>query len=795
MNHQLIDLILVLLALVGFLGWLVQVYRHQVFEERLRDRDDGEIRYQAMIEDRRDMICRWDADGTRTFVNEAYCQFYDKTPEQLIGARMGNLLSEAANEYFNQCLAGLSWDSPTFETEFVADRHDGARRWLNWTNIGIFDANGALVECHGVGRDVTERKETELALRESEERFRALTSNSPQAIYLKDLDGKYLLTNEVFREWYGFEADNDSEIIGKTAYDVMPFDRADQFSRQDMAVVQAVKAMEWEITQTFPDGITRVANVTQFPVFGPNGNIIAVGGMNVDITGRKRTEDALKESEKRLRLFSDAMPALFSYIDKDRRYRFCNLAHEKHFRRKRDQIVGRTIEEINGPETCEHLKTVFEKVLSGENVFFEQWVNFREAGRTFIRGSLIPDISLSGEIDGFFAMLQDMTGKKRSEDRLAQAKDQAEKTSASKSRFLAAASHDLRQPLQAMAMFVDVLAGRNHDEVSSDIIEKIQASSKSLQGLLNSLLDISKLEADLFVPDTRGFTIGELTSRLAEEINPLAEKKGLRLIHVASSLTVRSDPGLLDRILRNLLVNAVNNTEQGQILFGCRRRGRYVWVEVWDTGTGIADDQKEKIFEEFYQGKNTGKIRHNGLGLGLAIVDRLVKLLNHTIEVSSSPMGGAVFRVRVPIAKDGAPVVEQTVEPKGGFEESSGALIVGIDDDPSVRDALSLLLESWGFSAVTAASAHEAMQQLALENRAPDLVIADFQLQRGQKGSNAIRDIRERWGDSIPGLLLTGDIEPARLKEAVASGYHVIQKPIQPDKLKTVVAEQIDSGN
>ncbi|MBL4690851.1 MAG: PAS domain S-box protein [Rhodospirillales bacterium] len=798
MQHQLLELILLLLALAGFMGWLVQAYRHQVFKDHLRDREEGETRYQAMVEDQKDLICRWDADGIRTFVNEAYCRFYDKTREQLVGMPVGNFMSGADAENFNQCLAGLNWNSPTAEFEYAATRFDGARRWLNWTNIGIFNSHGTLVECHGVGRDVTERKESEIALRISEERFRALTSNFPQAVYLKDLDGKYLLANEVFLKWCGCEGDSGAGILGETAYAFLPFDNADRITHQDREVVKAVKAMEWELTQTFPDGIERVVHVTKFPVFGPDGTIIAIGGVTVDISARKRTEEALKESENRLRLFSDAMPALFSYVDKDRRYRFCNLAYEKQFRRKRDQIVGRTIDEINGPEICAQLEPEFEKVFAGENVFFEQWVDFREAGRTFVRGSLIPDISPIGEVKGFFAMIQDMTAKKQAEDMPAQAKEQAEKTSASKSRFLAAASHDLRQPMQALAMFVDVLARKEHDDVSTDIIGKIQASSKSLQGLLNSLLDISKLEADLVVPATRRFTVGELTARLAEEIEPMAQRKGLRLIHVPSSLAIRSDPGLLDRILRNLLVNAVTNTKHGRILFGCRRRGRQVLVEVWDTGTGVADDQKKKIFEEFYQGKEEDGIRRSGLGLGLAIVDRLVKLLNHTIEVSSGPSsglsGGSVFRIRVPVARDAEAAVKQAVVRDGGFEETAGALIVGIDDDPAVREALSLLLESWGFSTVTAASAHEAMQHLAQENRAPDLVIADYQLQQGKKGSNAIRDIQRRWGDSIPGLLLTGDIEPVRLKEAAASGYQVIQKPIQPDKLKSVVAQQIGSG-
>ncbi|MBC8339249.1 MAG: PAS domain S-box protein [Rhodospirillales bacterium] len=666
MQHQLLDLILVLLALAGFLGWLVQAYRHQMSEDRLHDSEKGETRYQAMIEDQKDMICRWDADGTRIFANEAYCRFYNKSREELIGTPVGSFLSEADANAFKQSLADLSWESPTVEFEYAAIRHDGMRRWLNWTNIGIFDGQGGLVECHGVGRDVTERR---------------------------------------------------------------------------------------------------------------------------------RTEEALKESEKRLRLFSDAMPALFSYIDKDRRYRFCNLAYEKHFRRRRNQIVGHTIDEINGPDTCKQLEPVLGRVLAGENVFFEQWVDYREAGRTFVRGSLIPDISPAGEVVGFFAMIQDMTGEKRSEDNLARAKEQAEMTSASKSRFLAAASHDLRQPMQALAMFVDVLAGRQHDAVSGEIISKIQASSKSLQELLNGLLDISKLEADLVVPETRRFTIGELTARLAEEIEPLAQRKGLELVHVPSTLSVRSDPGLLDRVLRNLLVNAVTNTRHGRIVFGCRRRGEHAWVEVWDTGTGIPEDQRERIFEEFYQGEEEDGILRNGLGLGLAIVERLLKLLNHTIEVSQPPSGGSVFRVRVPIDEGGVAVADHKEAVRDAFEDATGALVVGIDDDPAVRDALSLLLESWGFTTVTAASSREAMERLAEENRAPDLVIADYRLQQGNKGSHAIRDIQERWGEKIPGLLLTGDIEPGRLQEATASGYQVIQKPIQPDKLKTVVAEQIDSGD
>ncbi|MDA1091035.1 MAG: ATP-binding protein [Proteobacteria bacterium] len=513
---------------------------------------------------------------------------------------------------------------------------------------------------------------------------------------------------------------------------------------------------------------------------------------------RENAENSLRESENRFRMFADAMPAMFSYIDKDQRYRFCNISYEKHFGTKREDIVGITVEELFGSDTYKQVKDVIDRVLSGETVFYEQWVDYREAGRTFIRGNLIPDVSPAGAVEGFFVMTQNMTGKKRAEDTMAKAKELAEKASASKSRFLAAASHDLRQPMQALAMFVDVLAGCQHDDKSSEIIEKIQASSKSLQSLLNSLLDISKLEADLVVPSVRRFYIGELTSRLAEEIEPMARKKGLKLIYVGSELSILSDPGLLDRILRNLLTNAVDNTDSGRILFGCRRRGETLSIEVWDTGPGIPESQKDLIFEEFYQGRQEDGRTQGGLGLGLTIVDRLVNLLKHKVEVSAGALGGSVFRVCVPIAKSGA--VHKPAGERREFVRStnpdgpvSGGLIVGIDDNPGVREALSLLLESWGFEAVMAASANEAMLRLGEEKRSPDLIIADYQLNQGKKGSGAIRDIRRHFGEEIPGLLLTGDIEPGRLKEAAESGFKVIQKPIQPDKLRAEVAEQIES--
>lgn len=661
MSHNIVDLILILTALSAIGGWVWFGNRHQASEARARKQVESQQRFQAMIEDQTDLICRSDGQGRRLYVNDAYCRFHNRTREELVGTQIGSFFSDEEAERLHHRISGLHPQSPTMEREVLVTRHDGSERWYFWTNTGTFDADGKLLELNSVGRDITERK---------------------------------------------------------------------------------------------------------------------------------LSDEALMESEKRLRLFTDAMPALFSYIDKNERYRFCNLYFEKFFRQKRDQILGKTVEENLGPDTYRQLKPAIEKALAGENVFYEQWVDYREAGNAFIRGSMIPDISETGEVEGFFSMVQDMTAKKYAEDSLAKAKERAEESSASKSRFLAAASHDLRQPMQALAMFVEVLAGRDHDPGSREIIEKIHASSKALEVLLNSLLDISKLEADLVVPAFRRFIVSDLTSRLAEEIRPMAERKGIELVHIPSSLRIRSDPGLLDRILRNFLTNAVAYTDKGRILFGCRRRGRELRIEVWDTGSGIPESQKELIFEEFYKIQDQDVNRREGLGLGLAIVERLAKLLDIRIELDSKVGKGAVFGVRVPIIETKQ---KDRVTPAADVEAlSPGALVVGIDDDPQVRDALNLLLESWGFEAVTAASEQEAVNQLYHAQRSPDLVIADYQLQQGGTGSHAINAIRRRWGPEIPGLLLTGATDPEGLAKASASGFPVVQKPILPENLKTVVAEQME---
>ncbi|MEW5726990.1 MAG: hybrid sensor histidine kinase/response regulator, partial [Pseudomonadota bacterium] len=398
-----------------------------------------------------------------------------------------------------------------------------------------------------------------------------------------------------------------------------------------------------------------------------------------------------------------------------------------------------------------------------------------------------------GRVRFYFAFMHDHSAQQMFEDELYDAKETAEEAAIAKTRFLAAASHDLRQPMQALAMFVAVLAGRTREPEQSALVTRIQDSVTALEGLLNGLLDVSKLEAGLIVPAPEDFTARSMMERLAAEFEPLCEAEGLALRVVTSGHVVHSDGSLLERILRNLLNNAVRYTKSGRILFGCRRRGRMLRFEVWDTGIGIPKGELKNIFREFHQVGNPERDRRQGLGLGLAIVERLADLLGHRITVSSVEGKGSVFAVEVPVVAR-ATAAKPKQLPLGLSQ--AGAAILVIDDEPDVRESLELLIASWGHTAVSAASAEEAIRRLPTLGRDPDLILADYRLQNGDTGGQAIArvEVHLRADTKVPAIILTGDTAPERLAQAQALGHGLLHKPVQPAALRAAIDEALAKG-
>ena len=401
-----------------------------------------------------------------------------------------------------------------------------------------------------------------------------------------------------------------------------------------------------------------------------------------------------------------------------------------------------------------------------------------------------PITGAGGRYDGYRTSVRDITDTKRIETELRAAYQQAEQADRGKTRFLAAASHDLRQPLQAIAMFTAALRSAPHNKEEDSILSSIQECLSGANEILGALLDVSRLDAGVLKPQPRDFLLCDVLEMIEVEFMPQARDKGLDLRFVPSTTVIHSDPGLLGRIIGNLVANAVRYTEKGRILVGCRRRGEKLTVEVWDTGPGIAPALREKIFEEFFQIGNPERDRRRGLGLGLAIAQRFSRKLDMPITLESWPGVGSVFRIEMPMAPN-----QEIDTPSSGAAPSPemlvGQFVMIIEDDPTQAHALSILLNCWGCESVKASGLAEALEALPGAARPPALILADYRLRGEKTGAEAIEILRQAIGRRIPGIIVTGDTEPARLAQAARSGFRLLSKPVDANDLYAAMTEAL----
>jgi signal transduction histidine kinase len=369
-----------------------------------------------------------------------------------------------------------------------------------------------------------------------------------------------------------------------------------------------------------------------------------------------------------------------------------------------------------------------------------------------------------------------------------QARTAAEEANVAKSRFLAAAGHDLRQPLHALGFFVDALQEQSLPADGRSVVANIRRSVDAMEDLFNSLLDVSRLDAGIVRPRVATIPLAPLMERVYSEYESAARQKTLALSFVRNSLFVRSDPVLLERIMRNLVANAVRYTDRGRVVLGARRAAGSVRIEVWDSGRGIPKDKYREIFQEFRQLENPERDRRKGLGLGLAIVERLVKLLGHTLELRSQLGKGSVFAVTVargrreefiPGEADGQIVVDRDV---------ANSLILVVDDEPDVRDSMLALLGKWRCEVIAAESCSQMLEKLITVQRIPDLIVADYRLRGAESGIEVVARLREEFNAQVPALLITGDTGMEQLREAEESGLHVLHKPLNPSRLRALIA-------
>ncbi|MDD4913045.1 MAG: hybrid sensor histidine kinase/response regulator [Sideroxydans sp.] len=373
-------------------------------------------------------------------------------------------------------------------------------------------------------------------------------------------------------------------------------------------------------------------------------------------------------------------------------------------------------------------------------------------------------------------------------ERYQKEKEAAELASRDKTRFLASASHDLRQPIHALSLFSEALQAEVSSDKAKVLLDSMGRSIGALNQLLGSLLDISKLDADIVKPNLADFALRPLLEQLNEEYAPQAQAKGLDWKIQVNSECVRSDRALLETMLRNLISNAIRYTPSGGISVSCHSSESEVTIDVADTGLGIPQEMHKEIFREFYQLSNPERDRTQGLGLGLSIVERLSLLLKHRIVLESELGKGTRFSLVVPQA--GMKTKELLAESDTshhvihGQGDLVGMRVLVIDDEAAVRESMGAVLQGWGCDARLAGSEEEALSTLSAGN-IPQIILADYRLRDGKTGVQTIERIREESGVDIPVLIITGDTHPERLREVKKSGFALMHKPVQPAQLRT----------
>jgi|GEM_PF-532530 len=687
-------------------------------------------------------------------------------------------------------------DRPRVEAAVAAARAEAAPRSIQYRivrpdgSLGHIESrvdvivrpDGTPSTILGVALDLTDRLAAEVALRESEVRYRSLIERSRFGIVEVDRDGVILSANPAMHRLFG---DTGTGLKGTCVREL-----AEESGRAGMAVDVArfgadpASAGPYLSRLIGNDGGGIDVEIDWTPKRDRDGTVTGFIGMFSDVTARRRADAELH----RFRTIVESSQEAIAVSDVRGRLVYANPAHRRLFGYAAGD--GTTLDNADQyqPDSLDVLeREVYPRCRLGES--WEGVLQARDAaGRRFPvweRRDALP--GPDGVPILIIGMMHDYSDEERRQWEIREARDRAEQANVAKSRFLAAASHDLRQPLQALVMFFDLLSRRNRDPKLSDLIDKIGQSLGAFQDMLNTLLDISKLDAGIMHPETGPVALGPVLARLDDEFAPMAEAAGLILVTMPTGLVALTDQGLLERMLRNLLSNAIQYTQRGRVLLGCRRSGTAIRLQVHDTGIGIPEDQLEAIFGEYYQIDNLARDRHHGLGLGLAIVHRLSRLLDHPVRVRSMPGRGTMFEVEVPRAH--APAVAATW-PVPVAAASSG-LIALLDDNPEVLRALQMSLEGFGHQVIAATDTGRLAHTLRQSGRSPDIIMADFRLAGGDTGSDAIRVLRAHFGADIPGILLTGDTSPERLREATGSGFRLLHKPIRPAELSRLVDDYL----
>ena len=729
-------------------------------------------------------------DGTTHYWNRASEQLYGYTQAEALGKNLLDLLipPDMVDGVKAEIAKMVDTGQPIPPAELSLLHKDGSRLEV-FSSHAIVQVPGQPPELFCLDIDLSQPKQAEAARQRTERRLTIALNNAPVAVFEQDTALRYTWSFN-----YPQHGSMGHELIGKTDHDILDTACATRLTAAKRSVLDTGQPAHLETALHKPGGAVEYYDLHIEPRINGSGQIIGLIGAAINITRqteqqqelakvlaqRQWAEAVLREREEQLALFVEYAPASIAMFDRKMNY----LAASRRW----IEGHGITCRDIRGhchydilPDIPEKWKTVHFRCLAGavEHNDEDSFVGADGRLRT-IRWEVRPWLDNNGEVGGILIFTEDISEITQKRNELAKARAEAEQANAAKSHFLAAASHDLRQPLHALDLYVGIIA----DSVPAscaDIVDNIKQCSTNLSVLLNELLDLSKLEAGAVTPRMQDFPLGEFLGKIANLHAPLAEQKDL-LFRVASTRQIaHSDPQLLQQLVSNLVSNAIRYTPTGSILIGLRRYAGSLWIEVWDTGIGIPADQHQKIFEPFTQLGNPERNREAGTGLGLALVDRLARLLGSRIRVSSRLGRGSLFAVEV--ARGGRQPVLPVVDCPAPPECRPSLRVALVEDDSQVRAATQRGLQHLGHQVVAAANTDELLAGLG--EVPPDMIVADYRLAGHSTGVDSIAAIRRRYARAIAAVVITGDTDPEIVRSIADTGLPVLNKPLLLDELKS----------
>ncbi|MGI9225624.1 MAG: hybrid sensor histidine kinase/response regulator [Woeseiaceae bacterium] len=604
-----------------------------------------------------------------------------------------------------------------------------------------------------------------------------LLHSAVDAAVVADKQGTILYINREAENLFGY---GPEELVGQPVELLMPDEFRKKHEDYREAYRKAPRARPMlsglNLYGRRKDGSRFRAEIALTPIKTEDGVLVA---------STVREVNAADESEAYFRTLLESAPDAMIIVDARGKIAIVNAQAEDMFGYGRDELLGHNVEMLLPTHVRNNHKA--HRKAFGENPELRPMgpgldlVGLRKDGNEFpVEISLSPVMTSSG---GFVSsVIRDVSVRRRMEREIIAARQSAERAQKANTAFLAAASHDLRQPVQALSLLNGALRRTVQNERALEMIEHQEHSLTAMTNLLNSLLDISRLDAGAVTPEFEEFPMQRLIDRLSAEFGRQASHKGLEFHSEPCAATVRSDPNLLSEIIQNLVQNAIRYTDNGSIQMTCDCQGDACRLEVVDTGIGIEEDQLEAIFQEFHQAKTPGASKE-GFGLGLAIVRRLADLLEHEIGVESAPGKGSSFAVTIPIVRSKRRAAAEEVADKPGDAAAGAGVVVLIEDDINVANAWGLLLEAEGYQVATAASAPEANAILKHLDTVPALLISDFHLLDGSTGVEAVIGIREFYDENIPAFIVSGDTSKVVKEARPLDNCTLMSKPVNTARL------------